>query len=292
MAGSRDANYESEILTHLPNAVVIPVAIPHSTGYLRFVDYVRRLPWRAPYAVSRFTDARVQTLLAEWIPRRCFDVVVCDFLASTLNFPSDLATPTVLFQHNVETLLWKRRSHFEAKWWNRWIAKIEYAKMARYEPAQVRRFHHVLAVSEYDRHTMCWMTPPARISVVRTGVDLAKYRYDSQSSASAPLVVFTGSMDWAPNVDAVEYFCKDIWPHVLSNFPEARFRIVGRDPHPRVKKLASRLSPSNRHCTFSRRPPRRSCRPCGTVAGRWRNAAKDIRRHGHGESNSFNPRGS
>jgi polysaccharide biosynthesis protein PslH len=39
-------------------------------------------------------------------------------------------------------------------------------------------------------------------------------------------------------VDAVEYFCKDIWPHVLRRVPEARFRIVGRKPHARVWKLA------------------------------------------------------
>lgn len=237
--GSRDAEYEREILMHLPDAVLAPIAIPHTTGCARYLDYVRRLPGRAPYAVSRFSDPRVQTLLAEWIPQRCFDVVVCDFLASTLNFPLDLATPTVLFQHNVETLLWKRRSRFEAKWLQRWIAKIEYAKMARYELEQVRRFHHVLAVSEQDRHTMCWMTHPARISVIPTGVDLAKYRYDSQARVAAPLVVFTGSMDWAPNIDAVEYFCGDIWPHVLTRIPDARFRVVGRDPHPRVKKLAS-----------------------------------------------------
>ena len=36
-----------------------------------------------------------------------------------------------------------------------------------------------------------------------------------------------------------EYFCKDIWPRVLARAPDARFRIVGRDPHPRVKRLAS-----------------------------------------------------
>src|SRR5438552_18732924 len=46
-------------------------------------------------------------------------------------------------------------------------------------------------------------------------------------------------MDWAANVDGVEYVCKAVWPLVLSQLPEARFRIVERDPHPRVKKLAS-----------------------------------------------------
>jgi glycosyltransferase involved in cell wall biosynthesis len=46
-------------------------------------------------------------------------------------------------------------------------------------------------------------------------------------------------MDWAPNIDGVEFFCQEIWPQVLAKVPAARFRIVGRDPQPRVKALAS-----------------------------------------------------
>jgi glycosyltransferase involved in cell wall biosynthesis len=119
------------------------------------------------------------------------------------------------------------------------ISKIEYEKMRRFEPAQVRRFHHVIAVSEADREAMRSMVEGSRISVVPTGVDLGQYRYDPKAEPSGPLVVFTGSMDWVPNIDGVEFFCKEIWPRVLEDVPEACFRIVGRDPHPRVKKLAS-----------------------------------------------------
>jgi len=237
--GPRDQQYEREILQHLPGTVTVRTSTSDSPGAGRYVDYLRRLAWRAPYSVSKFAAPEVQQILADWIGQRRFDVAVCDFLASTLNFPCDLDTPTVLFQHNVETLLWKRRARFEAKWLDRLAAKIEHAKMSRYEPEQVRRFHHVLAVSKQDRHAMCWVTDPARITVIPTGVDLAEYRFDPEARAASPLVVFTGSMDWAPNIDGVEYFCANIWPHVLSRIPDARFRIVGRDPHPRVKKLAS-----------------------------------------------------
>jgi glycosyltransferase involved in cell wall biosynthesis len=46
-------------------------------------------------------------------------------------------------------------------------------------------------------------------------------------------------MDWEPNIDAVEYFSKEIWPEVLNAFPEARFQVVGRNPHRRIQSLAS-----------------------------------------------------
>ncbi len=237
--GTRDQEYEREVLQHLPGTVTVHTAAPHTSGIERYLDYVRRLPSPAPYSVSKFTAPQVRQILADWISRRRFDVAVCDFLASTLNFPRDLVTPTALFQHNVESLLWSRRARFEVKGLDRLISKIESAKMARFEPAQVRRFHHVLAVSEQDRYAMAAMVDTARISVIPTGVDLAKYGYNPEARAATPLVVFTGSMDWAPNIDGVEYFCGDIWPRVLEQVPKARFRIVGRDPHARVQKLAS-----------------------------------------------------
>jgi glycosyltransferase involved in cell wall biosynthesis len=205
----------------------------------RYLDYGRRLFWRVPYAVSKFTDLRVRALISRWFSDRRFDVSVCDFLASTLNFPKHLAIPTALFQHNVETVLWRRKAEFEIRWIDRAISKIEYAKMRRFEPAQVRRFHHVIAVSKADREAMKGMVDASHISVVPTGVDLGLYQYDPTAAPAAPLVVFTGSMDWEANIDGVEFFCKEIWPLVLAKVPQARFRIVGRTPHTRVKALAS-----------------------------------------------------
>jgi glycosyltransferase involved in cell wall biosynthesis len=235
--GARDQGYEQEVLQHLPGTVTVHSATPGASG-ARYFDYVRHLSSPAPYSVSKFTSPQARQILSDWVSQRRFDVAVCDFLASTLNFPRDLATPTALFQHNVESQLWSRRARFEVKGLDRLIAKIESAKMARYETVQVRRFHHVLAVSEQDRSAMASMVDPARISVIPTGVDLAKYYYNPEARAKTPLVVFTGSMDWSPNIDGVEYFCKDIWPRILKQVPDARFRIVGRDPHVRVQRRA------------------------------------------------------
>ena len=111
--------------------------------------------------------------------------------------------------------------------------------MVRYETKAVRRFDHVIAVSGNDRENMARMTDPSRITVVPTGVDLEAYRRQPCGDSTEPVVVFTGSMDWEANIDGVEYFCSEIWPLVLNAVPGARFRIVGRNPHPRVRALAS-----------------------------------------------------
>jgi glycosyltransferase involved in cell wall biosynthesis len=238
-AGPRDESYEREAPAHIPGTVTVATPTQSLTGIHRHLDYLRHMTGHAPYAVSRFTDPQVQRLLQEWIPQRRFDVAVCDFLSSALNFPRELTTPTALFQHNVESILWKRKADVEPRWIDRAVFKLESAKMLHFEPAQTRRFHHVIAVSETDRQAMSGMIDPSHISVVPTGVDLSKYRYDPALRPTGSLVVFTGSMDWQPNIDGVEFFCSEIWPLVLQKVPQARFRIVGRDPHPRVRKLAS-----------------------------------------------------
>ena len=239
--GQRDEAYESEIARQFPGAVTVHTAAPDSNILRQALDYALNIPSPAPYAVTKFTSSKVKRLLKGWLAERReaglpFDVAVCDFLSASLNFPSALHTPTVLFQHNVESILWQRQSLHEPDLFKRTAFKLEAAKMTRYERAAVGRFHHVIAVSEHDRQLMSEMTDPSRISVVPTGVDLQKYR--PGPSATAPLVIFTGSMDWEANIDGCDYFCREVWPSVRERVPGVHLRIVGRNPHPRVKKLA------------------------------------------------------
>ena len=241
--GPRDEVYEKEIVEHLPGAVTINTGIDDSNRFATGLNYLRRLPDAAPFAVTKFTSSNVQKKVGEFLSSHRFDVCVCDFLAASLNFPRALETPTVLFQHNVESSLWQRQALHEPNIANRMVYKLEAAKMLRYEREAVNRFHHVIAVSDNDRRLMSALTDASRIDVVPTGVDLQQYRSareDSiESDAAEPLLVFVGSMDWEANIDAVDYFCREIWAAVKKAVPGARFRIVGRNPHARVKKLAN-----------------------------------------------------
>ncbi len=238
--GQRDSTYESEILRELPGAQTVYAASLDGSALAQSLEYVRRLFHPAPFAVSKFTHGAVQRVVASWLREKKFDVAVCDFLSASLNFPENLVTPTVLFQHNVESALWQRMASTEANPAKRLAYRLEAKKMSGYERRALRKFHHVIAVSQHDRQQMLAMDPNCAITVVPTGVDTQKYEVAPPSSANPPRIVFTGSMDWEPNIDAVAYFCQQIFPGVLAEFPKAVFQIVGRNPHSRVQKLASR----------------------------------------------------
>jgi glycosyltransferase involved in cell wall biosynthesis len=238
--GEADSAYEQELQRHFPGAVAMSTGRNIGSGLGRGLDYVSRLPRSAPYAVSRFRSTPVRQQLDAWFQQGCFDVAVCDFLDAAVNFPRTPGPPTVLFQHNVESEIWRRHARTAPSLARRSLYKMEFAKMLRYEQEIVRRFPHVIAVSEHDRRLMANWVEAARISVVPTGVDVEQYRPDWSSSPSEPLVMFVGAMDWEPNIDAMESFCDEIWPAVQARIPAARLRIVGRNPDRRVQRLASK----------------------------------------------------
>ena len=235
--GARDERYERELREIFPGAITFPAGAPHGR-IAQMVHYALRLPRGAPYAVSKFTSRSVRRAILDIIGEFHPHVAVCDFLSASLNFPDPLPIPSVLFQHNVEHALWDRQAQHEANPLKRVVFTMEAAKMLRYERATVARFHHVIAVSEHDRTLMAMMTDPSLLTVVPTGVDVATYK-STAASGRGHSVMFLGSMDWPANIDGVEFFCEQIWPHVVAAMPSARFQVVGRNPPRRIARLAS-----------------------------------------------------
>jgi glycosyltransferase involved in cell wall biosynthesis len=107
------------------------------------------------------------------------------------------------------------------------------AKMRRFEGQALRSFDGVIAVSERDGQQFRKSYAVADPQVIPTGVDLDFFAWQAPLSPGAgqpPTAVFTGSMDWAANVDGVRFFLAEVWPLVLARQPDARFTVVGRHP--------------------------------------------------------------
>ena len=85
---------------------------------------------------------------------------------------------------------------------------------------------------------------PTAIAALGNGIDLDHFRPDADFAAlpvqPAPTILFTGQMDYAPNVEAVDGFARAVLPVVRSRIPDARFVIVGRQPVDAVRALAQR----------------------------------------------------
>lgn len=237
--GIRDEEYERALADAFPRTVAVATGVADGSAASQAADYARRMLSPAPYAVTKHTAAAVRRLITQWDAERRFDVLLCDFLAPSLNFPRKCQTPTVLFQHNVESILWRRQAATERRLAHRAVFHLESWKMDRYERAAVGRFDHVIAVSDADRDAMARMVSADRITVVPTGVDTKTFRPTVRNHSPEPVVLFLGSMDWEPNIDGVQYFVERMWPTIRAAVPGARFQVVGRSPAASIRRLAS-----------------------------------------------------
>ena len=209
-------------------------------GTVRFyADAAMHLVDPLPYAVAKYRSREFKQRINALLESQDFDLIVCDFLFPAVNLPKRLPCPAVLFTHNVESEIWRR--HAETKTGvPQALYGAQYQRMLRYEGATLRRFEGVLAVSDADRDTFAALYPGAisqPVHVVPTGVD-TDYFAPAPSDPASRELVFTGSMDWLPNEDAMQYFCRDILPLIRAQEPDVHLSIVGRTPTPAVKRLA------------------------------------------------------
>src|SRR4051812_22157548 len=215
-----------------------------------YLDAARHLVDSRPYAVAKYESASYRQALVEAMARTTFDLIVCDFLPPAVNMPDDLPCPVVLFTHNVEAEIWRRHAETAASTFARLLYGIQHRRMLRFEKTTLERFDAVLAVSDADCETFARLYPGAArrpIHVVPTGVDTTYFAppasdADDASPAHSRSLVFTGSMDWLPNEDAMLFFCREILPVIRAEEPDVTLSIVGRAPTPAVRKLASDLS--------------------------------------------------
>ena len=237
--GRPDASYLSEMKKLFDTPVTLSVRLRGATRATRPFGFLATLLRSEPYQVTKFESPPVRDWLSSGLTPQRFDVAVCDFLAPSLNFPKVSLVPTVLFQHNVESVLWARKALTTQRILNRCAFGFEARRLATFEAVTVRAFDHVIAVSAADRLAMLPMATPDHFTVVPTGVDVRQYQSLVGLGGFGKEVVFIGSMDWEPNIDGILWFCRDVWPIIVETHPDARLTIVGRNPPQSVVVLRS-----------------------------------------------------
>jgi sugar transferase (PEP-CTERM/EpsH1 system associated) len=213
-----------------------PLKIAAARGWRDCANYVRLFLSSYPHIMSRYYRAELAMEVRELARSGKYDVIVCDFLVPGRVIPWDDPAPKVLFAHNVEAQIYRRQ--FKAA--RNPILKLcgwrESQVTARVERKYVRLADHVLTVSEEDRRYFRRLTDPSKITTIPTGVDLEYFLPDNEEGQTNTLV-FTGSMDWLPNEDAMIFFAREILPHVRRRVPGVSVLIVGRRPSPKIRAL-------------------------------------------------------
>jgi len=218
--------------------VVVPFrpAPKMTVGY--FAALLRNLFSPLPYAIGRYDSAELRARIGQLAPSA--DLIVCDFLMPSVDVAADLPAPAVLFQHNVEAIIWQRHASVPQHPLRRAYMRLQWRRMLRYEGQQCRRFAHVIAVSPMDAEIMRREYRAASVGFVPTGVDLEYFHARAPRPPDSRELVFIGSMDWMPNDDGIRWFASEIFGRIQQRIAGARLTVVGRSPSPAMRELAAR----------------------------------------------------
>ena len=214
-------------------------SVPHQAPPKRSVAFAGQLLTglvsSLPVAVSRWRSDGMRRKAEEMMRRERYDAVVCDFLFPAPNVP-DLDR-AVLFQHNVEAMIWQRHAEHGATPFHRAYFQLQARRMAEYERLVCQTVRRVVAVSANDARVMEREYGIAAVGDVPTGVDVDFFAAPEAAEAKVDLV-FLGSMDWMPNIDGATWFTAEILPLLRRRHPECSVALVGRKPTAALTALA------------------------------------------------------
>lgn len=212
------------------------------------VDRVRTLALSGePDLARRLWSTELNERLTSLLHETAFDLIQIEGLEMYLAWATARRTlrllpRVILDEHNAESILqesgWRssvrRRSYATAAY-----SFVQTGRLRRFERQACRSVDGVIDVSPEEDAALQELVPGLRSVVIPNGVDTDHYRLGDNSNGDGS-VLFIGKLDYRPNVDAAEWLVTNIWPKVRKAVPEARLNVVGREPLPKITRLADR----------------------------------------------------
>jgi glycosyltransferase involved in cell wall biosynthesis len=149
--------------------------------------------------------------------------------------------PATLGHHNVESQILHRRAQNEGSWLKRLYFNQESRRVRRYEARVAYSFARHIACSELDCERLRAIAPQISAVAIPNGVDVEYFRPSAVATTNKSLI-FVGSLNWYPNVDAVLFLLREVWPLLQARVPDVRLDVVGSAPPVSVLRLASSLT--------------------------------------------------
>jgi polysaccharide biosynthesis protein PslH len=147
--------------------------------------------------------------------------------------------PRILDLPDAFSLYWERRVEKAKSFAEKQFNKLEQRRVLKYEKI-LDSFDLSLVCSQEDLDYLESVHSLNNIRLFPNGVDLETFAAMSHDYSQDKVLLFTGNMDYAPNVDAVVYFAEEILPIIKEVIPDVKFIIAGQRPVEKVKNLASK----------------------------------------------------
>lgn len=200
---------------------------------------VRGFLSRWPLPILNYFSREMSAALDALLTGEQFDLIHLDSLHMGAYIPlieQRTQAPIVFDWHNIESEAMRRYSEGAKSPAKKTYAALTARRLADFEQYALRKGMGHAVCSVREREQLTRLRPAARIAVVENGVDTRAFP-EGAAPAERNRILFVGSMNYHPNVDAVVFFAKAVWPRIQRQFPNWRFTVVGYDPAPAVLAL-------------------------------------------------------
>ncbi len=192
-----------------------------------------------PITVMSYPKAAIRRYVQRLEASGSLDLVYAFSGAMAAHIPAGYEGRTIFDMVDVDSEKWGAYGA-QSRWPLSWIYKREYRLLRAFEVASINTAAQTLMISEEEADLIRPYGQPARpITAMPNGVDPERfYPRPSPAEGAPPTVIFTGAMDYPPNVSAVLWFAETCWPAVRRVLPDAEFVIAGAPVAPAVARLA------------------------------------------------------
>ncbi len=212
------------------------------------MNLVLRAPLGEPFQVSFFRSGRMEELVSRQLRTANYEVVIFKTIRMAQYRPEWYTGATVLSMVDPMILSYQRSLSWRA-WYTRPVFQAEADRLRWYEPRQAARFDRSLLIAAADLRDYQdflsgvksdWdsqgLLNKIKLDWVPHGVDVDIFCPATSTIRQAGMIVITGNMHYVPNVHAVDYFCREIFPLILEQEPLAHLWLVGTRPAAAVGK--------------------------------------------------------
>jgi glycosyltransferase involved in cell wall biosynthesis len=210
--------------------VVVDRIVPPKRGPRFYARLAGNLFSPLPYSVASHASRELRETVRRLAAERRFDLWHCEWTPYAEMMRPNPPGPWLVMAHNVESLIWRRYTETEPHPLKRWYVARQWHKFERFERWAYSHATRTVAVSPDDADLIRRDFGGARVDVVDNGVDTAFFQPPDPDRRDPKHVLFLGSLDWRPNLDAVQVLLADIFPRVRAAEPAARLVLVGRNP--------------------------------------------------------------
>lgn len=192
-----------------------------------------------PFTVQRYFRREAVQRIRQIMQENHIDLVHFDLMHLAPYLECSSGTPSVLVNHNVESLRLERLAQVQKNFAARVYLNLQQRKMRRFELERCRRFTQLITVSETDAEILQKTCKIENIVEIPNGVD-ADFFDIADDKPEPDSLVWTGGMGSPYNRDAVDYFLEDIFPKIFVQCPQIKVTIVGDTPSPTLQQYQKR----------------------------------------------------